>query len=939
MPKPEEDSRRKIDAALTAAGWTLQDRNAVNLYASQGVAVREFPLTTGHADYLLFVDGRAAGVVEAKKEGMTLTGVEPQTRKYSAGLPGHLRPAWDPLPFLYRSNGGETSFTNLLEPEPRSRPLFDGNFHRPETLAHWLTPSPEIPAGHPLHGRPAPLRARLHHLPELAAEGLWPAQRQAVANLEESLQDNRPRSLIQMATGSGKTFTAITAAYRLIKFGGARRILFLVDRSNLGRQALKEFQQYTAPDDGRKFTELYNVQHLTSNKLDTVSRVVICTIQRLYSLLKGEEIVPNLAELEERSMYSLEGIVREPVPVVYNPHLPLETFDVVIVDECHRSIYTLWRQVVEYFDAFLVGLTATPSAQTVGFFGKNLVMEYGHSQAVADRVNVDYTVYRIRTRITEQGSSIEAGSFVDYRDRRTRAVRWEALDDDVTYAPQTLDRDVVSVDQIRTVIRTFRDKLFTEIFPGRTDVPKTLIYAKDDSHADDIVRIVREEFGRGDDFAQKITYRTVGNPETLISAFRNSYNPRVVVTVDMIATGTDIKPLEAVMFLRAVKSRSYFEQMKGRGVRVISPTDYRAVTQDPWVDVKDHFVLIDCVGVCEGPLSESFSLERQPSAKLSHLLNAVGFGSTDPEVLSTLASRLARLDLRLGRPERERIAEVAGGRSLQEIVRGLVEALDPDRQAEEARRAAQLPPDAQPGEPEMAAAAERLLRQAVLPLAASPRLRDEILAVRQRHDQLIDTVSLDEVREAGFSDAAREKAESLVRSFEQWVQDHLDEITALQVLYSRPYRARLRYKDIKDLAETLQSPPRAWTPERLWHAYEVLVGDKVRGASGKRLLTDVVSLVRFALTQEDELVPFKEKVDERFRQWIAQQENNGRRFTAEQMQWLEAMRDHIAGSVELEMDDFEYTPFSERGGAARAMVVFGPELVGILEELNEVLAA
>jgi type I restriction enzyme R subunit len=931
VPKPEEKARGRIDQALAAAGWVLQDRETANVYAAQGVAIREFSLKTGHgiADYLLFVDGKAAGVVEAKKEGMTLTGVEPQTRKYASGLPGHLRPAWDPLPFLYRSNGGETFFTNLLEPEPRSRALFDGNFHRPETLALWLAPAPEFPAGHPLHGRPAPLRARLRFLPELAAQGLWPAQRQAVINLEESLQEDRPRSLIQMATGSGKTFTAITAAYRLIKFAGARRILFLVDRSNLGRQALKEFQQYTTPDDGRKFTELYNVQHLTSNKLDAVSRVVICTIQRLYSLLKGEEIVPNLAETEERSMYSLEGMIRETVPVVYNPQLPLETFDILMVDECHRSIYTLWRQVVEYFDAFLIGLTATPSAQTIGFFGKNLVMEYGHSQAVADRVNVDYTVYRIRTRITEQGSAIEAGSFVDYRDRRTRAVRWEALDDDVTYAPQALDRDVVAVDQIRTVIRTFRDKLFLEIFPGRTDVPKTLIYAKDDSHADDIVRIVREEFGRGDDFAQKITYRTVGNTENLIAAFRNSYNPRIVVTVDMIATGTDIKPLEVVMFLRAVKSRSFFEQMKGRGVRVITPTEYRGVTQDTTVEVKDHFVLVDCVGVCEGSLSESYSLERAPSVKLPALLNAVGFGSTDPEILSTLASRLARLDLRLGRPERERLAEIAGGVPLQEIVRGLVEALDPDHQAAETPRPGETP----------AAVTERLLRQAALPLAASPRLRDEIVAVQQRHDQLIDTVSLDEIREAGFSDAAREKAGSLVRSFEQFVQDHRDEITALQVLYSRPYRTRLRFKDIKALAETLQSPPRAWTPERLWHAYEVLVGDKVRGASGKRLLADIVSLVRFALTQDDELIPFREKVDERFRQWIAQQENRDRRFTAEQMQWLEAMRDHIAGSVELEMDDFEYTPFSERGGAARAEAVFGAELPGILEELNEVLAA
>ena len=941
MPKPEEKARTKIDQALTAAGWTVQDREGANVFAAPGVAIREFVLKAGHgsADYLLFVNGKAAGVVEAKKEGMTLTGVEPQTRKYSEGLPAHLRPASTPLPFLYRSNGGETYFTNLLEPEPRSRLLFDGNFHRPETLAGWLAPALEIPAVHPLHGRPAPLRARLHHLPELTAEGLWPAQRQAVLNLEDSLKANRPRALIQMATGSGKTFTAITAAYRLIKFGGAARVLFLVDRSNLGRQALKEFQQYTTPDDGRKFTDLYNVQHLTSNKLDRVSRVVICTIQRLYSILQDKEIVPNLAELEERPLANLEELIKEPVPVVYNPHVPLETFDVVMIDESHRSIYTLWRQVVEYFDAFLIGLTATPSKQTIGFFNKNLVMEYDHAKAVADKVNVEYTVYRIRTRITEQGSSIEAGLFVDYRDRRTRAVRWEQLEDDVTYAPQVLDRDVVAVDQIRTVIRTYRDRLYTEIFPGRTDVPKTLIYAKDDSHADDIVRIVREEFGRSDEFAQKITYRTVGDTDAFIAAFRNSYNPRIVVTVDMIATGTDIKPLEVVMFLRTVKSRSYFEQMKGRGVRVISATEYRSVTQDPTVEVKDHFVLIDCVGVCEGPLSDSFSLERKPSAKLPTLLNAVGFGSTDPEILSTLASRLARLELHLSPPERERLAEISGGTPLQEIVRGLVEALDPDRQAEEARRAGQLPADAQPSDEERAAAAERLLQQAALPLAASPRLRDEIMAVHQRHDQLIDTVSIDEIREAGFSDEALAKAESLVHSFESFVQKHRDEITAIQVLYSRPYRARLRFKDIKALAETLQAPPRSWTPERLWHAYEVLVGSKVRKASGKRLLTDIVSLVRFALTQDKELVPFTEKVSERFRQWVAQQENSGRRFTAEQMQWLEAMRDHIGGSVEMEMDDFELTPFSERGGRARAAAVFGPELVGILDELNEVLAA
>ena len=263
---------------------------------------------------------------------------------------------------------------------------------------------------------------------------------------------------------------------------------------------------------------------------------------------------------------------REPVPVEYNPNVPIETFDVIITDECHRSIYNLWRQVLEYFDGFLIGLTATPSKQTFGFFNQNLVMEYNHEQAVADGVNVDFDTYRIRTEITEQGSTVEAGYHVDRRDRQTRKTRWEQLDEDLTYAPNQLDRDVVAVDQIRTVVQTFRDKLFTDIFPGRTDVPKTIIFAKDDSHAEDIVRIVREEFDKGNEFCQKITYKTTGvAPEDLLVSFRNSYHPRIAVTVDMIATGTDIKPVEVVFFMRNVRSRSFFEQMKGRGVRVISP--------------------------------------------------------------------------------------------------------------------------------------------------------------------------------------------------------------------------------------------------------------------------------------------------------------------------------------------------------------------------------
>ncbi len=297
---PEDEARDTIDAALEAAGWVVQDARQAQIHAARGVVLRNFPLKTGHgfADYLIYLDGKAAGVVEAKKVGATLIGVEAQTGKYSTGLPDHLPCAFDPLPFLYESTGVETRFTNLLDPEPRSRPVF--HFYRPEELADEL-------AGDPLDGCPSNLRSRLPYLPEIDSHGLWDVQRRAVQNLEESLQANKPRALIQMATGSGKTFTAISSAYRLIKFGGARRVLFLVDRANLGRQTLKEFQQYVTPDDGRKFTELYNVQHLASNQLDPVARVCITTIQRLYSMLRGKELD---ADARRRLAVRLHGRTR-----------------------------------------------------------------------------------------------------------------------------------------------------------------------------------------------------------------------------------------------------------------------------------------------------------------------------------------------------------------------------------------------------------------------------------------------------------------------------------------------------------------------------------------------------------------------------------------------------------------------------------------------------
>ena len=938
--KPEQLARENIDRMLADGGWVVQHMGDLNPTAARGVAVEEFPLRTGYgfADYLLYVDGMPVGVVEAKPVGHTLTGVEVQNEKYSVGLPPELRPPRSPLPFLYQSTGEETRFTSLLDPDARSRQVF--HFHRPDTLATWLDRELKAPG--------STLRARLRSMPELIEDRLWPAQIRAIRDLERSLAQDRPRALIQMATGSGKTFTACNFVYRLAKFAGARRILFLVDRNNLGRQTLKEFQAFATPDDGRKFSELYNVQHMRSNKLDPVAKVCITTIQRLFSMLKGEA---EYDEANEEESAFLKGGDGEPIPVGYNPAIPIETFDVIVTDECHRSIYGQWRQVLEYFDAYLVGLTATPSKQTFGFFNQNVVSEYGHADAVADGVNVDFDVYRISTAISEQGSMVEAGFYVDKRDRQTRATRWEQLDEPLVYGSSQLDRDIVAPDQIRTIIATFRDKL-PEIFPGRREVPKTLIFAKDDSHADDIVQIVREEFAKGNDFCEKITYRTgtvrvtredgtvfyknagSAKAEELLSSFRNAYNPRIVVTVDMIATGTDVKPLEIVFFLRSVRSRNLFEQMKGRGVRVANATEMQTATPDA-KEPKQRFVLVDAVGICESGLSDTYQLDRKPTIGLEKLMTSVAMGNREPETLTTIASRLARLDRRLSPEQRNQLAQSAGGETLAAIAARIVHATDPDAHIEAAREAAG---GAEPEPEQIAEAKRKLIEDAARPIVQNPPFRQLVVDVKRTVEQTIDHISKDELTFAGYSEQARDKAKALVQSFEDFLKEHRDEIGALQILYSRPYKQRLTYEQIKELAEAIGQPPRGWKPEALWRAYETLDRSKVRG-SGERRLADIVSLVRFALHQDDELRPFRAEVDRRFDEWLAAQESEGRTFTPEQRQWLEMMRDHIADSVAIDRDDFEETPFVQKGGLGKAFQLFGPELAKIMDELNGELAA
>lgn len=914
---PEQKARDKIDYELSASGWSVQDKDKINWSAGPGIAVRYYLTEEGkETDYTLFLNGKPIGIIEAKreKEGYRLTAAEEQSFYYSKSKLKYLDN--NPLPFVYESTGEVTRFTDYRDPKPRSRPLY--TFHRPETMIEWLS-------------RDQSLRERFNNLPELNREGLRVCQYNALNKLEHSFKENRPRALIQMATGAGKTYTAISSIYRLLKYADAKRILFLVDTKNLGKQAEQEFMAYFPPDDNRKFVELYNVQRLTSGYIATDSQVCISTIQRLYSILKGEELDETL---EEEHPAEKTWKIKEPIPVVYNKTVPMELFDFIVIDECHRSIYNLWKQVLDYFDAFLIGLTATPDKRTFGFFHENIVSEYSHEEAVIDHVNVPYDVYTIETKITKEGAMIEAKQFVDKREKLTRKTRWEQLDEDAEYSGKQLDREFVNPSTIRNIIRTFREKI-PAIFPDRNEVPKTLIFAKTDSHADDIIQIVREEFGEGNAFCKKVTYKAEENPDSVVAQFRNAYYPRIAVTVDMIATGTDVKPLECLLFMRDVKSRNYFEQMKGRGTRTLDEDDLKKVTPSVKSN-KTHFVIVDAVGVTQSVKTDSRPLERKPSIPLKDLLVAVTFGSEDEDVYISLANRLIRLDKQITEDERAQIEANAQGTPINQIALNLLNAHNPDLIEETTKSILAEIPSLPESE------ARKRAQSQLIEIARNPfsgKLNDFIENVRRVHEQIIDTVNLDTVTRAEWNEDAQEKAQYIIEDFTEFLETNKDEIAALSIFYNQPYRMReITYRMIKEVLKKLkQTRPRLALP-RVWKAYEQL--KKVNPRSPKNELTALVALIRRVTGIDPVLTAYDITVNKNFQNWIFQKHAGDQpKFTEEQMNWLRMIKDHIATNFHLDVDDLDYTPFDAQGGRGKMWSLFGDEMEPIILELNQMLVS
>ncbi len=914
---PEERARQLIDARLEQSGWVLQDFKDVNPMASLGVAVREYPTSTGPVDYALFVDGKPVGVVEAKKDelGENITVVEGQSGRYAGSKFKYVRTEYS-IRFAYEATGQITRFTDYNDQKYRSRRVF--SFHKPKTLLDLLAVDDTV-------------RNRMKCFPVLDTTGFRDCQIAAIQNLDASFADNRPKALVQMATGAGKTFTAITASYRLLKYAQVKRILFLVDTKSLGEQAEREFLAYKPNDDSRTFSELYGVRRLNSSYIPDDVQICISTIQRMYSILKGEELDDSA---EESSLFEQSGASSQSAKeVVYNDKYPPEFFDCIIVDECHRSIYNVWNQVLEYFDAFIIGLTATPDKRTIAFFNQNMVSEYSREQAIIDGVNVGEDIFLIETDVTKNGAHIMRQQ-IEVRDRQTRAKRWKEMDDDLEYDAGRMDRDVVNPSQIRTVIRTFKGCLFTQLFPHRKEVPKTLIFAKTDSHADDIIQIVREEFGEGNEFCQKITCQA-DRPESVLSSFRNDYYPRIAVTVDMIATGTDVKPIECLIFMRDVRSKNYFEQMKGRGTRTLGKDDLQKVTPSA-TENKDHFVIVDAVGVTKSRKTETRTLERKPSVSMKELMLNVAMGAKDEDTLTSLANRVIRLNSQMTGSERAQFG-VTVGVSANRIAQNLLDAFDPDVIAD--RAGVDLSDEHEPTEKErqrMTAVQKELVKDAVQPFY-DPDVRHFIEDVRRSHEQIIDSVNLDSVVYAGFDADKQANADRILQTFRAFIEENKDEILALRIIYDQRYKDRpMAIRQLKSLYEKLKA--QNITVERLWDCYAIRRPEKVRRGTAAQL-TDLISIIRFEMGYAEDLTPFADRVNYNFMQWTLRRNAGSVHFTDEQMEWLRLIKDHIAVSLSVEPEDLDLSPFDRKGGLGRFYEVFGADYEKVLQEMNVELVA
>ena len=852
---PEEKARVKIDQMFEEAGWQVVDRDFYSPTIT-AAAIREGLLEGNHeADYFLFLNGMAVGVLEAKRKEVDVTSdvVCEQAIRYTRYVPiDRYRAFTRLLPFIFVSNGEETYFRDCRDEESNLEPI--NRIYTPKEMVKLL-------------GIEDPYAG----LPTLSKKGLRDCQYEAISELEGSFRAGQNRALLVLATGAGKTYTACMAAYRFLAYTPMKRILFLVDRNNLGKQAEGEFGMFRLTENGDPFNTIFTVNRLKSNKVPSDSNVVISTIQRLFSLLSGKEITDDDDDDDPAT-----GEVELPG----NIQLPPDFFDVIIIDECHRSIYGDWRKVLEYFNtAKMIGLTATPVPETLAFFNKNLVVNYTLERSIVDGVNVDGRIFRIKTEATENGGAILKGQKLKRVTKYTGEVEDIKNEETKNYTREELNRSVINPAQIKLVLETYRDAVYTEMFtdPQREPImdylPKTLIFALNENHATNIVKIAKEVFGRTDDkFVQKITYSS-GDSNELIRQFRNDKEFRIAVTCTLVATGTDVKPLEVVMFMRDVASEPLYIQMKGRGVRTIGDDQLRNVTPNAFS--KDCYFLVDAVGVTEShkTVPGGGNGPQGPTITLRRLLELLTHGNVSDENLLTLAARLPRIDKKCNDKQREHFQELAHT-SIKEISSNIYEAY---------QRGLEVYKDI--NDPNL----ER--KTLVAPLTHHPEARHFLLILAAGFVETLQPGE-DTLISKGFS---QEEAKDLTSAFEKYCEDHQDEIEALRMIYNNEGEP-LTYYILKDLENKLKMANNKFQSSRIWNSYAIVNPQSVKRYTTKEekeALTNIIQLVRFANHQIEKLESLYPQAQQRFNLWYGQMQ---RTVTESQIAIIRQIVDYIASN-------------------------------------------
>lgn len=820
--KPEERARSKIDEQLVDAGWHIADRNGLT-FSHNAIALVEGLLKGNkEADYLLFVDGKVIGVLEAKRSDIDLeSSAGDQAATYAHLIPAEY-PRWlDELKVILLANGEQILLRDAVDGE-----------YRP--IASMPTPKMCLE----LSG----VKSYWGGLPELKERdrrALRACQIEAVSNLESSFRRGANKALVVLATGAGKTYTACMAAYRLLSYTPAKRILFLVDRNNLGEQALNEFSTFRLTQNDAPFTDIFITERLKGNKANPKASVTIATIQRVYAALTGTDARSDADEDAvdqevESQPVAIDGSIAK---------LPHDWFDAIIIDECHRSIYGRWRAVLNWFDtARFIGLTATPSAETVEFFDKNTAVNYTYEKSIADGINVDYSIYRIQTKSATDGVDVNKGEVVDVRTRKTGETVTRITEEPEHYDVSQLDRAVVQPDHIRRVLEAYKKAVYSELYtgdlarePDMASLPKTLIFAKSEDHAGRIVKIAREVFaGQAGDFVQTITY-SAGDPQKLIREFRNSRTFRIAVTVTLVATGTDIKPLEVILFMRDVNTYSLYVQMRGRGCRTINSDSLKAVT--PNANGKDQFFIVDAVGVTDHPFEEGAVCRESAGPKpltLPRLLEQLSLCIVSDDNLRLLASRLSRISAKSTEPQRMRFSVLA-----QFTLQGMAESLF------EALSNGSLPSFISASE------SNTCRRALVAPLVNNIDARNYLLELNAGY-VVIQKPGKDEIIYTGFSHA---DARSVLDGFEAFLKANPTGNAAITAIKDET-DFRFDYSILTSIRDAAIHANSAFSCRKLWEAYALIrQNDVVRLSSEteREAVTNWLGLTRFGLGRTNKL--------------------------------------------------------------------------------------